>query len=224
MKPNKFLKDRCGIYGIRNILNNKIYVGKTKCMYRRCHQYVYDYKQRKLGHLNQYLINAIDKQGIENFEFFPLEFCNIDEAVEKELHWIELLDSTDNFKGYNLRKDSSTSMIVHPNTSKKISERLKQEWKDGKRKHHSQKLKENWENNPERRKRQSLFLREFRTKYQYEIHLPGGKVVKLYRELKNMGYERAASQISGNFSRSGSNQTIINGVKIVRVPFNETTS
>lgn len=63
-----------GIYGIRNIVNGKIYVGQTKDFKHRWREHV-----RELNHNihhNKHLQNAWNKYGEENFEFFVIEKCS----------------------------------------------------------------------------------------------------------------------------------------------------
>ena len=215
MKPNKFLKNRPGIYGIRNFTNNKIYIGKTKCMYRRCRQYVYDFKNRSIGHINDYLHNAMSKVGIENFELFPLEFCNLDIINSKELAWITQLRSTNKNYGYNIRLDSSTGMITNESTSEKISRNLRAQWANGTRDKHSEKLKKKWSENPKRRKEQSILLSQIKTKYVYQITSPEGisEFCKFDRLIK-LGLRNVLS----NFHRKKSNDVMHKGYRIRRYP------
>lgn len=205
MKPNKFIKSRPAIYGIRNLINGKLYIGKTHCMYRRCSQYLYDYSTRSLGHLNNYLFSAMKKVGIDNFNMFVLEFCEPENLVECELKWIMEFNTTDRNKGYNLRMDSSSGMIAHAETRLKISQNLKRQWADGVRSTHSEKLKKSWMNASELRvKEQSELFRKCKTKYTYIIEHPNGqKEVCTYMRLKGLGLQGAV----GNMSRSGKNIT-----------------
>lgn len=138
MNPNKFIQSRPAIYGIRNLTNGKLYVGKTHCVYRRCAQYVYDYANRHIGHLNDYLFAAMRKVGINNFEMFVLEFCESEALSERELVWIINFNTTDRNCGYNLRLDSSSGMLAHADTKSKISKNLKRQWAEGIRDGHSE--------------------------------------------------------------------------------------
>lgn len=213
MKPNKFLQGRTGIYGIRNVVNGKIYVGKTKCMYRRCHQYVYDFQNRKIGHINDYLFNAMTRVGIDNFEFFPLEFCKINRTSELELNWMISLKSTLRNNGYNLRMDTSTKMICSAETSEKISNNLKRQWANGVRDGHAEKLREIWAKDPERVKRQGVTFSQIKTKYEYQVHHPSGEVeFCFYNRLVNLGLKNVIS----NFYRSKSNDTTCKGFRVLR--------
>lgn len=214
MTPNKFLKDKPCIYGIRNIINGKIYVGKSKCMYRRCSQYLRCYKLNDTSHCNRYLLNAFLKQGLENFEMFPLEFCTIGELSDRELYWIEYLKTTDKRYGYNLRIDSSTGMVTHEDTSKLISENITRQWQEGLRDEHSEKMKKRWaEATPERRAQQAEIMRKGRTKWEYTVTNKNGLVeVCDYQRLKELGLSNATA----NFHRNQSDECMCKGCHIIR--------
>ena len=83
-----------GIYRIRNLLNDKVYIGQSK-----------DIDQRIIYHLqnNSTLIGRdIHYFGRENFEFYVLEQCSEEELDEKEEYWIKFYNSTDQLYGYNI--------------------------------------------------------------------------------------------------------------------------
>lgn len=79
---------RIGIYGIKNLINDKIYVGKTGMNFGDRWD---NHKAllRNNNHDNKHLQNAWNKYGEENFEFVVLEDCNIDELNDKEIYWIK---------------------------------------------------------------------------------------------------------------------------------------
>lgn len=170
MKANKEHK-KCGIYCIRNIINNKVYIGKSKNIYQRIVQHKHLLKIKSKDE-NEYLINSYHKYGDKNFEYFVLEFLENDEKLvsERELYWIKIYDSLNCDKGYNLRSDSDSKMIVHQKTRDKITNRLKKEWSEGKRNKHSSKLSENWKTTPERNQKQSKIMSENLTKYKYKLY------------------------------------------------------
>ena len=219
MKPNLLLKNKSGIYGIRNTLNNKLYVGKTKCFYKRCHQYLYEIKRQNFNHINSYFLNSINKYGLNNFEFYVIEYIDDLELIsDRELYWIEYYNTTNNKKGYNLRKDSSTSMIVHPETSKKISDRLKKEWKEGKRNNHSEKLKNSWNNNELRKKNQSEIMSNNLTKYSYNLYDKEMNFIKniMYNELKDMKLQNVIITIH----KKKQNKVLFKGYFIEKISIN----
>lgn len=110
-----------GIYAIRNKIDNKVYIGKSKNIEQRfwSHRNNLSKTDRNKKHTNRYLWNAVQKYGLDNFEFVILEEIQIlDEEylAELELFYIDFYQSTESVFGYNLRRDSSTKMIVHPDT------------------------------------------------------------------------------------------------------------
>lgn len=217
MRACPHLAGKSGIYMIFNSVNNKIYIGKTKCFYKRCHQYLYDFRERKIGHLNNYLYNAMNKIGIENFDFIPLEFCDLKDLTKREEHWINKLNTLNRNCGYNLRMDDDRGLITNPETSKKMSDNLKKQWRDGLRNNHSKKLKENWENNPQRKELQSELFTQYKTKYEYLIYINDLPEKVNYRELVDLGF----SSVLSNFHRRKTNDCFCKGVRIVRVPYGE---
>jgi len=87
------------IYKIENVINGKVYIGKSKNIANRLGQYKYYMKVKSSP--NMHLIASIEKYGIENFTFSIIE--EIDETLlnEREIYWIKYYDSTDRKRGYN---------------------------------------------------------------------------------------------------------------------------
>ena len=65
---DKYLKNKSGIYQIRNLVNNKIYVGSSNNLYRR-KTYEHFRELRLNKHHNKYLQNSYNCHGEENFVF-----------------------------------------------------------------------------------------------------------------------------------------------------------
>ena len=187
-------KGQSGIYLITNLINFKVYVGKTNNFYKRYSQYKSDIKNPQQNRINQYLLNSFVKNGIQSFSFEVLELCDVDCCASRELFWIEAFDSTDSRFGYNLRKDSRTKMIVHQKTRDKISKRLKKEWVTGVRDGHSSKLRKSWENRD--RVEQSERMSKTLTKYLYKIHYENSTEIVKYNELKELGYANVLCKFS----------------------------
>ena len=191
---------RCGIYCIKNKTNGKVYIGKSKNIYSRLYQHLSDLNLGKHKSKNSHLLNAWIKYGRDNFEYVVLEYLdeqNEQLVKERELYWILEFKSIDRNFGYNLRLDSETRMIVHKETSEKISRRLKKEWANGIRKEHGKKLSENWSNNEERKIQQSGILKENLTKYYYNVYDINNNFIEKcdYQRLKELGLKQTLSTI-----------------------------
>lgn len=78
-----------GIYKIRNIQNNHIYVGSALDTKKRWNKHRHLLRIGK--HHNPHLQNAWVKYGEDNFEFSVLEYCDKQELISKEQEYIDLL-------------------------------------------------------------------------------------------------------------------------------------
>lgn len=125
------IKNKSGIYKILNLVNGKVYIGKTINFRKRYVAYKGAYKKQDKRKINEYFLNSIKKHKPENFIFSALEVCPIDLLADRELYWMLFYSSTETDKGYNLRMDSSTGMVVHQSTREKISTRIKKEYAEG---------------------------------------------------------------------------------------------
>lgn len=89
------------IYQIRNIHNNKIYVGSAQVWKRR--QRKHKERLNKNTHYNTYLQNAWNKYGADSFAFEILEEINTDEElIPAEQKWIDEAKAYDREHGYNV--------------------------------------------------------------------------------------------------------------------------
>ena len=94
------------IYKITNLINGKIYIGKTK--YTIDNRYKSHLKQaiknRDLNITSSKLYNAINKYGTENFKIEQIEECSYENLSEREIFWIKELDARNPTIGYNICK------------------------------------------------------------------------------------------------------------------------
>lgn len=95
-----------GIYKITNKVDGKFYIGSTVDFNKRRATHRYELKANK--HHNEYLQNAYNKYGIENFKFSILEIVeNEEELRSKEQYYIDSLDACNRKIGYNLNTNAN---------------------------------------------------------------------------------------------------------------------
>ena len=146
---------KSGIYGIRNTINNKIYIGKSKNIFKRWSSHKSELKRDvKKKDTNRYLWSSVKKYGLDNFEFIIIEELIINEELFKikELYWMDFYNSCNRDFGYNLRRDSKTNMIVHEDTKVLLRESMKgsgnpnfgNKWSDEQKKYMSDLKKEGY--------------------------------------------------------------------------------
>lgn len=80
------------IYKIKNLINNKIYIGKSK------------YNDPKYLGSGLQITEAIKKHGRNKFVKEIIEECDDEIISEREIFWIAYYDSTNNKIGYNISK------------------------------------------------------------------------------------------------------------------------
>lgn len=114
---NKFPKrqDYHGlIYKIANLINNKIYIGRTiQLLRRRWDRHKSDARQGR----DAFVSRAIKRYKSENFIIEPIEKCYDDEEIKiREIYWISTLKSMDSKIGYNITAggESIGYGIFHP--------------------------------------------------------------------------------------------------------------
>ena len=92
------------IYIIKNTVNSKVYIGQTRT----------SVEQRWREHLrhaqygDQVINRAMKKYGIDKFYIETLETCDLEDLDYKEMYYIELYNSTDKSKGYNVSIGGNT--------------------------------------------------------------------------------------------------------------------
>lgn len=84
-----------GIYKVTNKVNGKVYIGQSVDIGRR-------WRQHMTAEDDIYFHKAIQKYGVENFEWEVIEKCKKKDLDEREIYWIEYYDSFN--KGYNCTK------------------------------------------------------------------------------------------------------------------------
>ena len=112
------------IYKITNKIDNKIYVGQTiRDLERRWKEHL------KKGSQCRYLKSAINKYGVDNFEFKLVCITFDNNLDDMEIKYIEQYNCLVP-NGYNL-KIGGSSGTHHAETKQKISEALKKRYSNG---------------------------------------------------------------------------------------------
>lgn len=210
-----------GIYCIRNSVDGKRYVGKSINIEKRfaSHKY-YNTRAERNGNLtNRYLYSSVQKHGWSSFITEVLEtFESVDELLiaERELYWMDHFDTTNRDKGYNLRRDSSTGMIVHAETLQLKSETqrgsdnnnfgtvwtpdMKSKMSDIKKQQHAEGViydedwckkqgetsREFWKNNPEVKSEMAVKVKKKKQKYDFHQLTEEGVVVKVWSSMDDI--------------------------------------
>lgn len=94
------------IYLLTNNINGKIYVGQTNNFKRR----MKEYRVKKITKKSQnyFLMQEIVKYGFENFSMEEIDIASTREELhQKEIEWIDKLNSTDPDIGYNKKTGGS---------------------------------------------------------------------------------------------------------------------
>jgi group I intron endonuclease len=118
----------CGIYQIRNLVNNKKYIGQSVDILDRNRHEINQFRKNTFH--NQHLQNSFNKYGEENFEFTILvDNCKESELDDLEIANILLHDATDPDCGYNKTEGGK---CVRPNdeTREKMSKSQKKRFED----------------------------------------------------------------------------------------------
>lgn len=91
---------KIGIYCIENIVNHKKYIGQSINIEQRWIQHKQIANRASSDRSHYFLYQAIQKYGINNFIFYIIEECTVDELDEKEKYWISYYNTYKN--GYNM--------------------------------------------------------------------------------------------------------------------------
>lgn len=98
-------KKLCGVYNITCLVNDKIYIGSSKNIYKRWKEH--KYHLNKNNHDNIFLQKDWNQYGEENFEFSILEECNESFRYQLEQKYLdEYRPYYRNNTGYNISENS----------------------------------------------------------------------------------------------------------------------
>lgn len=108
----------CGIYAIKNLVDNKLYIGSSKELKARRSKH---FRLLKNGtHKNSHLQRAYNKYGYDNFIFIILAYLEEYELLEMEKRCIDLYQVCNREFGYNICPDP-VDATKSEETKKKMS-------------------------------------------------------------------------------------------------------
>ena len=103
------LKSVCGIYSIKNIISNELYIGSSTNIGNRFKGYIVD---TNTGYIINKLTKNLVEFGLKNFIFSAIELCSREKLLEREQFYIDKLKPTLNSKNaISTRKDHIRSRV-----------------------------------------------------------------------------------------------------------------
>lgn len=95
----------CGIYRIKNNVNQKVYIGSSK----NCKKRISEHKRKLLvnKHFNAHLQNSYNKYGSKAFSFTIIKVCNAETLRQEERLYIQSLPKS---ARYNLTEETVNTM------------------------------------------------------------------------------------------------------------------
>lgn len=120
-----------GVYKITNLCNSKVYIGSTRKSFVSRYSSHYE-KLRTNNHKGySHLQNAVNKYGIQNFEFEIVEICDKEKCIERETYWIGKYNACDREKGYNMNDKPFLSPFTNKEIRAKAAKTVSEKYKKG---------------------------------------------------------------------------------------------
>lgn len=113
------------IYAIKNLINNKVYIGSSKSPKKRKYKHFYDLKKGQ--HHSPHLQRSYDNYGKDMFSFYIIEECSEDDRLQREVFHIESYQSHLREYGYNIYEPDGKKFCCSDQTKQKILD--KNSWK-----------------------------------------------------------------------------------------------
>lgn len=108
------------IYAIKNLVNNKVYIGSTRSPKNR--KYSHFRQLNKGAHFSLHLQSSYNKYGKDKFSFYILEECTFENRVAREVHYISQYNSHLPEYGYNTYEPNGENFHCSQETAEKIRE------------------------------------------------------------------------------------------------------
>lgn len=109
---------KVGIYCIENLVNNKKYFGQSIDIKSRLDKHRSLLKNNR--HNNEHLQSAYNTYGCDNFKFYIIEECGVDQLDERERYYISLYNTDNRDCGYNIEPGGNKNKVLSDETREKI--------------------------------------------------------------------------------------------------------
>lgn len=183
---------KSGVYLFKNKRNGKVYIGESKNMRARMSGHI---NNRSAENKKNHICRAIEKHGVDSFEFYTLEvYPNVmpkQFLLSREVFWIMFYDALSPNKGYNKilcaerREYPVVTFIPNKEQRQKMSERMMGNTRSKGRSHSEEDRRKIRENMREGHKKK---LRPI-----YQIDMETGKIIKEWESCAH-----AARNLIGN--------------------------
>ena len=118
------------IYKVTNNINGQIYIGQTTLSLEQ-RKYKHEQESRSKYRKTVKFHNALLKYGFSNFTWEILRKCNSQEELDYfEKYYIQLYDSCNRNKGYNLKYGGRTGGIFSEEAKENLSKSTKLKWEN----------------------------------------------------------------------------------------------
>lgn len=112
----------CGIYCIRNSVNNKLYIGLSRDIRRRWNEHRSDLRNN--NHNNVYLQREWNIYKENSFEFNIIELCDPSEICEREKYYISEYHTLSHENGYNFTSGGECITTTNKNVIHLLSGKI----------------------------------------------------------------------------------------------------
>lgn len=212
MKGRRIDYKKSGIYSIICAVNGKQYIGCSKNIYSRINAHKSYLTNKKFRQDNFYFIEDWNKYGSNAFNYKVLEYTT-ENLKDKECYYIELYNTIDKEKGYNLRRDNSKlGMISLDETKLRYSKAQKKRFEDQNEREKIGKLfSKFWKENPDKKNIMADKVSKSLTKYTIKQFTKDGKFIKEWNRVKDIIKENPTYKVHNIYAACSGEKPSIYG-------------